>query len=286
MLSATGYSSYCIAELLQNAEQQLQTSESARLDAEVLLCHVTNIERSGLYAHPELVLEGNIINSYLSLIEARKSGQPVAYLTGHREFWSRQFVVNEHTLIPRPDTECLVATALDHIPAEKPLMIADLGTGCGNVAICIASERPRCHVTATDISSQSIHIAKQNADRHHTVNITFLSSNWFENISGRFYMIVSNPPYIKVDDEHIKKGDVQHEPELALIAGEDGLDSIRQIINLAPDHLLSEGYLLMEHGYDQGETVRRMLAERGFSGINTVKDFGGNDRVSFGIYIN
>ena len=286
MLSTISISNSRIAELLQYAVQQLHNSDTARLDAEVLLCHTANIDRSTLYAHPEQVVDEDAINSYRSIIEARKKGQPVAYLTNTKEFWSMEFMVNEHTLIPRPDTECLMTTTLNYLPKDKPLTIADLGTGCGIVAICIARERPQCHVVATDISSQSIQVARQNADLHLINNISFIKSNWFENINDRFHMVVSNPPYIKENDEHLKTGDVKHEPLLALTSGEDGLDAIRHIINNAPNYLHPGGCLLLEHGFDQGEKVRRLLHKQGFVDTNTFKDYGGNDRVSIGIFFN
>ena len=286
MLPTIRNSSLCIVDLLQNAERQLQTSDTARLDAEVLLGHVANLDRSTFYAHPELIIDGKIINTFQSLIEARTYGQPVAYLTNKKEFWSMDFTVNEHTLIPRPDTECLVSTALNFLPKDKPLTIADLGTGCGNVAICIANERPQCHVTATDFSPDSIEVARQNANYHHIKNISIIKSNWFENINIRFHMIVSNPPYIKENDEHLEKNDVKHEPRLALISGDDGLDAIRHIIKNASGYLYPGGYLLLEHGFDQGEKVTCLFNEHGFAGIKTYKDYGGNDRVSVGKFLN
>lgn len=286
MLSTINISDQCVAELLQNAERQLHSSDTARLDAEILLCHVAKLDRSTLYAHPERIIDKKIISGYQSLINARKKGEPVAYLINSKEFWSMHFTVTEQTLIPRPDTECLVANALELLPENKSLKIADLGTGCGVIAICIASERPQCHVTATDISPGTIEIARQNANHHRINNISFITSDWFENINDHFHMIVSNPPYIKENDEHLKISDIQHEPLLSLTSGDDGLDAIRHIIRHAQNYLFPGGYLLLEHGFDQGEKTRSLLDKQGFTGIETFQDFGGNDRVSIGKFFN
>ena len=271
-----------IAEILQHAEQQLRTSETAKLDAELLLCHVAKLERTTLHAHPEQIVSEEAIHAYQALIEQRHAEQPIAYLTGKKEFWSMEFKVNEHTLIPRPETECLVEEALKHIPENEEYNIADLGTGCGAIAISIAKERPQSHITAVDISTDALNVAKENTSRLGIKNISFVQSDWYKNINACFDLIVSNSPYIKEDDEHLTQGGVQHEPRLALASGPDGLNAIKHIINNASEHLLNKAWLVLEHGYDQGNEVRTLLHEHGFSDLDTRKDYSGHERVSFG----
>lgn len=271
-----------ISEALDQARSQLTGFDSARLDAEVLLCHVLGSDRSRLYAYPEVTLQSGQQSAFEKLIDQRQTGYPVAYLTGKKEFWSIELTVNQDTLIPRPDTECLLESVLDRIPLNQPGRIADLGSGSGAIAIAIASERPHCRIVATDINESTLAIARENAERLQLNQIDFIQSNWFTNVEGRFDVIVSNPPYISENDPHLLSGDIKHEPVSALIAGPDGLDAIRVICQQAKNFMNLQGWLLLEHGYDQADSVHKLLQENGFTGIFTRSDYAGHERVSGG----
>lgn len=268
-----------IRELLATATLP---GDSARLEAELLLCHCLQQSRSYLYAWPEKKIDGERCAAYEALLVARRKGTPVAYLTGLREFWSLPLQVDEHTLIPRPETETLVEWALDLHLAEDA-RVADLGTGSGAIALALASERPRWQLLATDISEDALAIAGLNARRLGLANIEFLCSDWERSLApGSFELIVSNPPYIALDDPHLGRGDVRFEPAAALRSGVDGLDALRRIIALAPAYLSSGGWLLLEHGYDQAEPVRRLLQSAGFNAVVARPDLAGIDRISGG----
>lgn len=271
-----------VKELLLHAEKQLQGSASARLDAEVLLCNVTGLDRARLHAGPELDIEGRLVVAYLAQVAERKAGVPVAYLTGAREFWSMSLQVNTHTLVPRPETECLVEAALWRIPEEANLRIADLGTGCGVIALALAQERHACNITATDISNQALAVARTNARQHCMDHISFVQGDWFSALSGKFGLIASNPPYVRNDDIHLLQTDIRHEPRLALCGGTDGLDAIRHIVATAPDYLDAGGWLCIEHGCDQGLAVRGVFSEHGFTDMVTIKDYAGLERACCG----
>jgi len=271
-----------VKELLRQAEQQLRASDSARLDAEVLLCSVTGLDRARLYTSPELDIGPQQVATFKARIRERQEGKPVAYLTGVREFWSMSLQVNTHTLVPRPETECLVEAALQRIPAEQPLHIADLGTGCGAIALALARERPACHITATDISKEALAVARINAAQHGAGRINFILSDCFRALTGGFSLIVSNPPYVRDDDAHLAQTDIRHEPRLALCGGMDGLNAIRQIIGGASRNLDHNGWLCIEHGYDQGPAVRGIFSDNGFADVITINDYSGLERVSCG----
>jgi len=271
-----------IKELLYEAENKLTNSDSARLDAEVLLCNVLDFDRSKLYSSSGSFVTAESANQYMSLIQERQSGKPFAYLTGVREFWSIEFQVNEYTLIPRPETECLVEAALELIPENPELNIADLGTGSGAIAIAIAHERPRCKIIATDICDHALAVAVKNAARLGVNNIQFIKSDWYANMEGSFDVIVSNPPYIRNDDEHLHGDGITYEPEPALCGGVDGLDAIRNIISNAGRYLNKGGWLVIEHGFDQAQAVRSLLENNGFINIKTRRDYAGVDRVTMG----
>lgn len=273
-----------IRELLREAEQQLHASGSARLDAEVLLCSVTDFDRARLYACPEINIEPRQVAAFKARVRERQEGTPVAYLTGVREFWSMSFRVNAHTLVPRPETECLVEAALQRIPAGQPLYIADLGTGCGAIALAIAKERPACHISATDISNEALAVARINAAQHSVDQITFVLSDWFSALHGSFALIVSNPPYVRDGDERLVHTDIRHEPRLALCGGADGLDAIQRIIGGAGRYLEHNGWLCIEHGCEQGPAVRGLFSNNGFTDVVTINDFAGLERVSCGRY--
>jgi release factor glutamine methyltransferase len=284
MQTGTPGSPATVKELLRQAEQQLHASASARLDAEVLLSSVTGLERTQFYSSPELDIDPHQIALFQAQVRERVEGKPVAYLTGVREFWSMPLQVNAHTLVPRPETECLVEAALQHVPAGLPLTLADLGTGCGAIALALARERPACVIIATDISKEALAVAGSNADHHVPGRISFVLSDWFSALPGNLAVIVSNPPYVRDDDEHLRQTDVRHEPRLALCGGRDGLDAIRQIINGAGQHLDHNGWLCIEHGCDQGAAVRDLFSDNEFTDIATFNDYAGLERVSCGRY--
>jgi len=272
-----------VAELLHEAEQDINCSDSARLDAEILLCDVMRFGRSKIYSHPDQLITDEKLMLYKSLIEQRRQGHPVAHLTGKKEFWSLQLAINKNTLIPRPETECLVETALQMISEDARCNILDLGTGSGAIAIAIASERPHSNIVATDINTNALAVAKKNAAFHGLSNIQFIVSDWYENIpSQTFDLIVSNPPYIKQDDEHLSQGDVRFEPKVALVAGPDGMQAIKIILELAKTYLASDATLLIEHGHDQKELVQHCFLINGFKQVATLQDLSGQDRITYG----
>lgn len=273
-----------IATCLAVAEQQLAGSESPRLDAELLLAHLLGKQRSYLRAFPEAEINADVLQAYRLLLARRAAGEPVAHLVGEREFWSLNLKVTADTLVPRPDTELLVEQALARLPAKPAIELADLGTGSGAIAIAIASECPGCHITATDLSTAALAIAQGNAQQHDLRNIDFVHSNWcsaFDN-GKRFDMIVSNPPYIPAADPHMRSLELAHEPRMALVSGEDGLDAIRFITAQAFMFLRPGGWLLVEHGYDQGRAVRDLFTAAGFENIETHCDLAGHERVCAG----
>jgi release factor glutamine methyltransferase len=271
-----------IRQLLEQATSLLP-SGTARLDAEVLLAHALGKARSHLHAWPEKLLSTDQQTRFQQLLRARIQGEPVAHLTGQREFWSLMLNVTPATLIPRPETETLVALALQVIPAGKTALIADLGTGSGAIALAIAHERPRCHVLATDISAAAIETATANAQQLGITNIEFHSGDWCEPLAGRQCdVIVSNPPYIKEADPHLQSGDVRFEPQGALVAGQEGMDDLVRIAHCARQHLIAAGWLMMEHGYDQSDQVTQLLETCGFQEVTDHKDDAGLSRVIIG----
>lgn len=271
-----------IDTLLEEASRQFTGSDSPRLDAEILLAHALDKPRSYLRAFAEREIEAGSELAFRLLVARRAAGEPVAHLTGQREFWSLPLQVTADTLIPRPDTELLVEQALEHIPAGAGWRIADLGTGSGAIALAIASERPDTHIVACDLSTAALAVARANAQQLGLTNIEFRHSDWCSTLAGDepFEMIVSNPPYIRAADPHLEQGDVRFESRLALVSGADGLDAIRQILAEAAPHLVSGGWLLIEHGYDQGPTLRELLTAAGYAGAKTLQDTSQNDRLS------
>jgi release factor glutamine methyltransferase len=271
-----------IDTLLENAARQFSESDSPRLDAEVLLAHTLHKPRSYLRAFAEDAVDSATEQAFTLLVARRAAGEPVAHLTGEREFWSLPLQVSAETLIPRPDTELLVEQALEHIPLATNWRIADLGTGSGAIALAIASERPHCQIVATDISTAALATAQANAQRLGLTNVEFRHSDWCSALAKeeQFELIVSNPPYIRAADPHLEQGDVRFESRLALVAGEDGLDAIRLILKQARQHLVSGGWLLIEHGYDQGASLRELFGMAGYENVKTLQDSGQNDRLS------
>lgn len=270
--------------LLENATTRLgAVTDSARLDAELLLTHVLGKPRSHLRAWPEQPVEETARHAFDALLTARLAGTPLAHLVGAREFWSLPVKVTRDTLIPRPETELLVQAALERIPADAAWQLADLGTGSGAIALALASERLLCRVTATDVSSRALDIARENAALLGLGNLAFYCGDWYAPLhAARYQVIVSNPPYVRDHDPHLDAGDVRFEPRRALVGGNDGLEAIRRIIAEAPAHLETGGWLLLEHGYDQAQAVRVLFAAQDFDAIASLPDFAGHERVTLG----
>ncbi|NVK40890.1 MAG: peptide chain release factor N(5)-glutamine methyltransferase [Oceanospirillaceae bacterium] len=267
-----------IAEALALAAQ-LTDSDSPRLDIELLLCHLLGCGRTYLFMHPDKVLSDEDAEAFEALLARRQAGEPVAHLTGRRGFWTLDLEVSPATLIPRPDTETLVEQALERLP-DGDHRVADLGTGTGAIALALASERPHWTVVGCDRIDDAVALAERNRLRLGIGNARFVPGSWFEPLDGRFAMIVSNPPYIDPEDPHLAQGDVRFEPKSALVAADCGLADIALIADGARDHLLPGGWLLFEHGHDQGAAVRELLAARGYRSIETVQDLGNRDRVT------
>lgn len=271
-----------IRQLLADAAGQLPGVEG-RHEAELLLLHVLGRERSWLFAHATDAVEPATEAAFAQLLQRRIQGEPVAYLLGRRGFWTLDLTVSPATLIPRPETERLVELALERLPADRPLQVADLGTGSGAIALALASERPLAQVLATDMSPQALAVAAENARRHELVNVHFQQGSWHAALGQeRFDLIATNPPYIAADDPHLAQGDLRFEPATALASGADGLDDIRVIIEGAPARLVAGGWLLIEHGWDQGPAIRALLEQAGFLEVSTALDLEHRDRVSLG----
>ena len=263
----------------QTTERLADISDSARLDAEILLARAIDVPRSYLFAHPDDTLDDAAVERLAKTTRRRIAGEPMAYITGSREFWSLDIIVSPATLVPRPDTEVLVERALREIPRKAEWEILDLGTGSGAIALAIAHDRPNCHVTATDISPDALTIAAQNARHLDIANIAFLEGNWTDPLEGRsFDMIVSNPPYVPSGDEALRS--LQHEPLKALVAGDDGLAAIRILARDCRPLLKPEGHFLVEHGADQRETVASILEVENWTSIECHTDLAGRPRVT------
>ncbi|QSX34619.1 peptide chain release factor N(5)-glutamine methyltransferase [Shewanella avicenniae] len=275
-----------IGEAVKWAVAQLATSsESAQIDAEVLLLHCLGKARSFIYSWPERPLSEEQQRQFEALVGRRAKGTPVAHILGEREFWSLPFMVNDSTLIPRADTEILVETALNlNLPAATQAL--DLGTGTGAIALALAHERPQWQMTAVDKVADAVALAQANRERLKLPQVEILQSDWFSAVSGRkFDLIVSNPPYIAEADEHLDAGDVRFEPRSALTAANDGFADLFHIAEHARQYLHQGGYILLEHGYTQGPTVRAELQRLGYQNVATVRDFGSNERCSLGTWL-
>ena len=269
-----------IASLLRAAE--LPDSPTARLDAELLLAAALGKSRSYLHTWPEKIVSSESALIFADYLHRRRAGEPVAYILGQQGFWNLDLEVAPHTLIPRPDTELLVETALQLLPAT-PANVLDLGTGSGAIALALASERAAWQVTAVDRVLEAVALAERNRQRLALDNVTVLNSHWFSALADhRFDLIISNPPYIAAGDVHLAEGDVRFEPESALVAGPDGLDDIREIVAAAPQHLNPGAWLMLEHGYDQGAPVRDLLQGAGFTQVESRKDLGAHERITLG----
>ncbi|MFQ1849543.1 peptide chain release factor N(5)-glutamine methyltransferase [Aeromonas veronii] len=277
---------------IQQARAHIMTvlagGESPRADADVLLCHLLDCRRSYLMTWPERELDAAQQATLQTWLARRLNGEPIAHLVGEREFWSLPLKVSPATLIPRPDTEVLVEQALAKIP-QGPCAVLDLGTGTGAIALAIKSERPELDVWAVDRMADAAALARENSAAL-GLPIEVRDGSWFEPLgepdrdnTPRFAVIVSNPPYIDGADPHLEQGDVRFEPRSALVADDAGLADIRHIVAHAPAYLLSDGWLLLEHGWDQGEAVCQLLRDGGYREVATVRDYGDNDRVTLGL---
>jgi len=265
--------------------EALARSGLERLDAHVLLAHALGVDRAWLVAHTSDECATERYTSFTALAARRSAGEPVAYLTGTREFWGLSLAVDRRVLIPRPETETLVEQALGALPADRHAFVLDLGTGSGAIALALAHERPRAVVVASDNSAEALAVARANAERLNLANVRLLQSDWYDGLPAqpaRFDLIASNPPYVAANDPHLREGDVRFEPVGALGAGADGLDALRIVVRGAPARLAADGVLLVEHGFDQAVAVRALMVDSGFSEIATLRDLAGLERVTRG----
>lgn len=270
-----------IAALLRAAGLQLE-SETPRLDAELLLGFVLQKNSAWLLAHSNDELPLPSQEKFLALLERRIAGEPIAHVIGSRGFWTLDLSVTSDTLIPRPETELLVELAISKCVSDKKLRILDLGAGTGAIALAIASECKNAEVIAVDKSIGALEVARENG-RRNNLQVEFIQSDWFVGLAGKkFDLIVSNPPYIPDQDPHLLQGDLRFEPIAALASGTDGLDDIRLIIVQAPQYCMPAAWLMIEHGFDQGEAIRALFSEAGFVNIEVVQDLEQRDRVTIG----
>ncbi|CAA0110530.1 Release factor glutamine methyltransferase [Halioglobus japonicus] len=269
-----------VQELLRSAVDL--PSDSARRDTEVLLCHCLGKSRAWLYTWPEKAVPAQIVERFEALLAQRRRGIPVAYLVGEREFWSLSLTVNNNTLIPRPETETLVAWVLE-LPLPANAKVLDLGTGSGAIALAVAAERPLWQVTAVDRSAEALQVASTNVANLGLQNVSLVQSDWYRAVAKeRFDALLANPPYVAGDDPHLTRDDVRFEPRSALVAAENGLADLQQLVAGAPAQLREGGWLLMEHGFEQGQAVRAMLGNGGFSSVDTRCDVAGQERITGG----
>ncbi len=295
-----------ISEAIQQARDALSQAglkDSPKLDAELLLAHALQTNRTFLFTWPERVIPDATYQAFQDSLNRRQQGEPIAYILGYQEFWGLEFHVNEHTLIPRPDTEILVEEALSKaknhqgwcqdsrpplafMPFRVVFKVLDLGTGSGAIICAFKHDFPDCEATAVDFSAPALAMAQKNAE-HLGLDIEFLESNWFSGVKDRrFSLIISNPPYIEEDDSHLSEGDVRFEPSSALTSGTSGLEDISLIIKQAKNHLETNGWLLIEHGYNQAEAVQAIFKAEGYQAIETKVDYGNNPRITFGQFVN
>ena len=273
-----------VSQLLKTVDQLRAVSDSPQLDCEILLCHVLEVDRAQLRTWPDATVEPEQLQRFEALLQARLQGTPIAYLTGSQGFWSLDLNVSPDTLIPRPETELIVEIALA-LALPRRSRVLDLGTGTGAIALALASERQDWQLTAIDSQSGAVALAKQNCQRQGLSNVQIFQNDWFSAIAADktdFDLIVSNPPYIERDDPHLKQGDVRFEPSSALVSGVDGLDDLKKIVRQSPDYLAVGGWLLVEHGCEQGNALRDLFVSAGFSEVATRRDYNNLDRVTLG----
>lgn len=286
-----------LRELLKEAIQSFEAQgiESAKLDAKLLMMHVTCLSFTMLTVYDDIELTDEQVAAFKDLVAKREEGHPIAHLIGERDFWSLTLKVTKDTLIPRPDTEVLVEKALSLIDEHHLKSVIDLGTGTGAIILSLKKERPLLDAYAVDFSAAALEVAKENA-RLNDLSVTFMLGSWFEALKSdkvtsedtnfavcqSFDLIVSNPPYIEENDPHLSAGDVRFEPLSALVSGKDGLDDIRLIASEAREHLNKGGFLIFEHGYNQAAAVQKIMTDLGYSEVSSAQDYGGNDRITFG----
>ena len=274
-----------VSTLLATARERLAgASESPGLDAELLLVRVLKSDRTSLYANPEQLVSPDAVHQYLGMVDSRREGQPVAQLVGSRAFWTFDLEVTSDTLVPRPETELLVERSLVRMRDQDNPRVLDLGTGSGAVAMAMASERGDAVVTATDVNPQAIDVARRNAAREGLDRIRFETGDWYEALEEpeQFHLVVSNPPYVSESEIEQAGPELRFEPRAALVAGADGLEDIQRVVADAPNYLLPGGWLILEHGTSQGESVRQLLTVAGFNVIMTSRDLAGHERVTEG----
>ncbi|MCK5894723.1 MAG: peptide chain release factor N(5)-glutamine methyltransferase [Endozoicomonadaceae bacterium] len=271
-----------VRDILKRVNELAEYSNTPALDVELLLCHVLDKPRTWLFTWPDYELTTGQLSAIEQLIDLRLRGHPIAHLIGTWDFWNLTLKVTPATLIPRPDTELLVEQALRCF-GQEARKVADLGTGTGAIALALAVERANWQVVGSDRIEAAVELARYNADINGLYSVRFYTGSWCEALPDKHYdLIVSNPPYIRADDLHLQQGDVRFEPDSALISGADGLDDIRIIASQTATYLKPRGWLLLEHGYDQGSDVRDILAEQHFTAVETVRDLAGHDRVTRG----
>jgi len=278
---------YSLKNLVEYGQKLLdKSSDSAKLDAQLLLCFILDKDLSHLLTWPDKVIDVSLVNQYLELLTRRYNGEPIAYIIGMKEFWSLPLAVSAATLIPRPDTEILVEQVLEVHNGQENLSCLDLGTGTGAIALALASENPTWQVEGLDYSLDAVILAQLNANNLHLSQVDFYQSDWFSQVTKNkvFDVIVSNPPYIKSNDENLLLGDVRFEPISALIAEDNGLADIKIIANLAMKYLSTHGKLFFEHGFDQGTSVRQIMTDAGYRDAQTVKDLSGHERVTWAVF--
>lgn len=263
----------------------ISTHQDAKFDAQVLLCAVLNCNRAFLHTWSDNLLTPAQHHQYQEYIERRSLGEPVAYILGYQEFYGRDFAVSPATLIPRPETELLVDLIIEKLSGVNSPKLLDLGTGTGSIAITAALECPLMLVAAVDFVPAAVVLAKQNAQRlmpNDSHRITIAQSDWFTKVSGTFDLIVSNPPYVELDSEYLAQGDVRFEPDTALTAADNGLADIKLIIEQACTYLNNDGWLMIEHGYQQADSIQTLFYAKGFSQVTTVCDYAQHPRITLG----
>jgi len=253
-------------------------------EASLLLSYVLRVSKAYLIAHAEEEVASRDQERFLQLVARREKGEPIAYILGRKEFFSLDFLVNSHTLIPRPETELIIEIVREKMSSALCWNILELGTGSGAISLVLGKLYPLSHIVASEVDEQTLAVAAKNKFNHRIANVDFVLSDWFSKLSGKFHAIISNPPYLSSNDPHLKEGDIRFEPQKALIAGETGLEAYQAILQKAGRYLVEDGYIFLEHGFDQGEQVQGLLQQKGFKNIETRKDLNGLGRVTFGCY--
>jgi release factor glutamine methyltransferase len=269
------------AQRLAMTQSTLNPDATPGLDAELLLAHALGTGRAGLRSYPERLAPADATARFFDLLERRAAGEPIAYILGHKGFWTIDLGVSPAVLVPRPETELLVERALALHPGGEA-RVADLGTGSGAIALALASERPGWQIVATDLSAEALAVARANAATLGLARVAMIQGDWLGCLHGTFHLLVSNPPYVAADDPALCQPELMREPQLALIAGEAGLAALRKIIRAAPDHLEPGGWLLLEHGATQSAAVAGALVARGFAQVRSHRDLAGRERMTEG----